>query len=164
MAHHDTVPGSPGAADDAMGIAVALEVARAIRAQGQPHRDLILLFTDSEELGLDGSRAFFAQNPLAERTGMIINLEARGGEVTIATSRSANGGVRIVVADTGRGMNDQEVAHAFDDFYTTKPDGTGLGLSVVRRLTADMNGSVRVESQPGRGTTFTIELPACTPS
>jgi len=79
MAHHDTVPGSPGAADDAMGIAVALEVARAIRAQGQPHRDLILLFTDSEELGLDGSRAFFAQNPLAERTGMIMNLEARGG-------------------------------------------------------------------------------------
>ena len=84
--------------------------------------------------------------------------------MTIATSRGANGGVRIVVADTGRGMNEKEIAQAFDDFYTTKAEGTGLGLSVVRRLTADMNGSVRVESEPGRGTTFTIELPACTPS
>jgi len=91
------------------------------------------------------------------------SLAADGGEVTIATSRGA-GGVRVVVADTGRGMNEEELAHAFDDFYTTKPDGTGLGLSVVRRLTTDLNGSVRVESAPGRGTTFTIELPACTPS
>jgi len=72
--------------------------------------------------------------------------------------------VRIVVADTGRGMSESELARAFDDFYTTKADGTGLGLSVVRRLTADLNGSLRVESEPGRGTTFTIELPACTPS
>lgn len=79
MAHHDSVWGSPGAADDAMGIAAALEVARAIRAQGQPLRDVILLFTDSEEIGLDGSRAFFEQHPLAARTGMVINLEARGG-------------------------------------------------------------------------------------
>jgi signal transduction histidine kinase len=94
----------------------------------------------------------------------IESLEPRGGEVTIATLRGGNGGVRIVVADTGRGMNEQELAHAFDDFYTTKAEGTGLGLSVVRRLTADMNGSVRVESEPGRGTTFTIELPSCTPS
>ena len=94
----------------------------------------------------------------------IESLDARGGDVTIGTSRGTNGSVRIVVGDTGRGMNEQELAHAFDDFYTTKSDGTGLGLSVVRRLTADMNGSVRVESQPGRGTTFTIELPPCTPS
>ena len=92
------------------------------------------------------------------------SIDARGGEVTIATSRAANGGVRIVIADTGRGMSEQELAKAFDDFFTTKSEGTGLGLSVVRRLTADMNGSVRVESEPGRGTTFTIELPPCTPS
>jgi len=92
------------------------------------------------------------------------SLDARGGEVTIATARGANGGARVVVSDTGRGMTEQELAHAFDDFFTTKTDGTGLGLSVVRRLTADLNGSVRVESAPGRGTTFTIDLPPCTPS
>jgi len=92
------------------------------------------------------------------------SLDTRGGDVTITTSRTPNGAVRLVVADTGRGMSQEELAHAFDDFFTTKPDGTGLGLSVVRRLTTDLNGSVRVESAPGQGTAFTIELPSCTPS
>ena len=92
------------------------------------------------------------------------SLDARGGDVTITTSRTQNGSVRIAIADTGRGMSQEELAHAFDDFFTTKPDGTGLGLSVVRRLTTDLNGSVRVESAPGEGTAFTIELPSCTPS
>ena len=92
------------------------------------------------------------------------SLDARGGDVTISTSRGQNGAVRIIVADTGRGMSQEELAHAFDDFFTTKPDGTGLGLSVVRRLTTDLNGSLRVESAPGEGTAFTIELPSCTPS
>ena len=92
------------------------------------------------------------------------SLDARGGDVTISTSRGQNGAVRIIVADTGRGMSQEELAHAFDDFFTTKPDGTGLGLSVVRRLTPDLDGSLRVESAPGEGTAFTIELPSCTPS
>ena len=92
------------------------------------------------------------------------SLDAAGGEVTVATARAPNGSVRIVIVDTGRGMSKEELDHAFDDFFTTKADGTGLGLSVVRRLTTDLNGSVRVESAPGQGTAFTIELPACTPS
>ena len=89
----------------------------------------------------------------------IESLAAGGGSVSIDAARGANGGVRIVVADTGRGMSEVELAHAFDDFHTTKSGGTGLGLSVVRRLTADLQGDLRVESAPGRGTAFTIELP-----
>jgi signal transduction histidine kinase len=92
------------------------------------------------------------------------SLDGNTGEVTVATARASTGAVRITVVDTGRGMSEQELAHAFDDFYTTKADGTGLGLSVVRRLTTDLNGSVKVESAPGQGTAFTIELPSCTPS
>jgi signal transduction histidine kinase len=92
------------------------------------------------------------------------SLEGKAGEVTVATAPAPNGAVRIMVVDTGRGMSEQELAHAFDDFYTTKAEGTGLGLSVVRRLTTDLNGSVRVESAPGEGAAFTIELPSCTPS
>jgi signal transduction histidine kinase len=92
------------------------------------------------------------------------SLEAHGGEVTIATARTPSGGVRIAIVDTGRGMSSEELAHAFDDFFSTKSDGTGLGLSVVRRLTTDLDGSVRVESAPGQGTAVTIELPSCTPS
>ncbi len=68
--------------------------------------------------------------------------------------------VRFIVSDTGRGMTRQQLDRAFDDFYTTKPTGTGLGLSVVRRLLTDLGGSIRVETAPGEGSTFTIEIPA----
>jgi len=70
------------------------------------------------------------------------------------------GSVRVTVADSGTGMSRQELERAFDDFYTTKPGGTGLGLSIVRRLVLDLNGSVKVETQPGQGTKFLVELPA----
>jgi signal transduction histidine kinase len=90
----------------------------------------------------------------------IESLSPGDGRVTLETLRSPVGGVRVIVADTGRGMSEQELSHAFDDFHTTKPAGTGLGLSVVRRLTADLQADLRVESAPGRGTTFTIDFPA----
>jgi len=48
---------------------------------------------------------------------------------------------------------------AFDDFYTTKTGGTGLGLSIVRRLVLDSNGSLTVETEPGKGSKFIVELP-----
>lgn len=80
------------------------------------------------------------------------------GTVTIATS-AAEGRVKVVVADTGPGMSEPLLERIFEDFYTTKPDGTGLGLSIVRRLVLDMSGSLRVESEPGVGTRFTVELP-----
>ncbi|MGA2951106.1 MAG: M20/M25/M40 family metallo-hydrolase [Caulobacteraceae bacterium] len=79
MAHHDTVPGSPGAADDTAGVASALEVARAIEAGGQPLRDVILIITDGEEAGLLGAQAFFADDPAARHVGFVINMETRGG-------------------------------------------------------------------------------------
>ncbi|MBX3174373.1 MAG: HAMP domain-containing protein [Gemmatimonadaceae bacterium] len=68
--------------------------------------------------------------------------------------------VRVAITDTGRGMTRAELDRAFDDFHTTKASGTGLGLSVVRRLLMDVGGSVRAETAPGDGSTFTIELPA----
>jgi hypothetical protein len=79
MAHHDSVAGSPGAADDAVGLAAALESARAMLVRGRPARDVILLFTDGEEVGLDGAEAFYGRHKLAKRTGAIVNMEARGG-------------------------------------------------------------------------------------
>jgi signal transduction histidine kinase len=94
----------------------------------------------------------------------IESLAAAGGSVTLEMLRSPAAGVRLIVADTGRGMTEQELARAFDDFHTTKQGGTGLGLSVVRRLAADLQADLRVESAPGRGTTFVIDLPARTHS
>jgi signal transduction histidine kinase len=80
--------------------------------------------------------------------------------VTISGERSPAGGIRIAVADSGRGMSREELERAFDDFHTTKPTGTGLGLSVVRRLVADLGGSLQVTTEPGAGSRFTVELPA----
>ena len=82
----------------------------------------------------------------------------------VETTRSAGGDggrpvVRITVADTGKGMSREELNRAFDDFYTTKPDGTGLGLSIVRRLVLDADGALRVETAPGAGSKFIVELP-----
>jgi signal transduction histidine kinase len=64
-----------------------------------------------------------------------------------------------MVSDTGMGMDAEGLARAFNDFYTSKSEGIGLGLSVVRRLVLDMNGDVRIESTPGVGTTVVVHLP-----
>ncbi|MEO8226411.1 MAG: HAMP domain-containing sensor histidine kinase [Gemmatimonadota bacterium] len=87
------------------------------------------------------------------------SLAGRAGGVTFTTSH-ANGAASLTVADTGRGMSREELARAFDDFYTTKSGGTGLGLSVVRRLVADLGGTLRVETEPGAGSRFTVDVPA----
>jgi signal transduction histidine kinase len=86
------------------------------------------------------------------------SLDGKTGTVTVTTERG-NGIVRIAVSDTGRGMSKSELDRAFDDFYTTKPGGTGLGLSIVRRLVLDSNGSLNVETEPGEGSKFIVELP-----
>jgi hypothetical protein len=82
MAHYDSVANSPGAADDAAGVASALEIARAIPQSAQA-RDLVILLTDGEEIGLVGARDFFAAgskgDPLAGRIAALVNLETRGG-------------------------------------------------------------------------------------
>ncbi|MDQ7811246.1 M20/M25/M40 family metallo-hydrolase [Brevundimonas sp.] len=94
MAHYDTVPMSAGAADDSTGVAAILETVRALRARGPAERTLVVLFTDAEEIGLDGARIFWGGHPLRDRIGAVINLEARGG------------GGRAMMFETGRGAAD----------------------------------------------------------
>jgi two-component system sensor histidine kinase PilS (NtrC family) len=74
------------------------------------------------------------------------------------------GCVEIVVADTGRGISLAELERIFDPFYTTKPDGTGLGLPTVHRIVEGHHGALSVESQPGVGTRFRVRLAAAGPS
>lgn len=92
------------------------------------------------------------------------SLEGRAGTVVISTALVADGPppgvVRIVVSDSGVGMSEVELQDAFSDFYTTKSGGTGLGLSIVRRLVLDLHGQLRVETEPGAGSHFVVELPA----
>ncbi len=97
----------------------------------------------------------------------IDSLVEGAGTVSVSTSLEAAAGgppfTRLAVADSGRGMSEDERSQAFDDFFTTKAHGTGLGLSIVRRLVTDLGGSIRVESAPGKGSRFTVELPAAGP-
>jgi two-component system NtrC family sensor kinase len=69
--------------------------------------------------------------------------------------------VQIAVSDTGTGINEDDMPHVFEPFYTTKKDGkgTGLGLAVVYGIIERHSGSITVDSKPGFGTTFTITLP-----
>jgi hypothetical protein len=80
VAHYDSVPGSPGANDDAVGVAVLLESARAILAGARLRNDVILVFTDGEEPAPRfGSRAFVSEHPWSADVGFVVNLEALGG-------------------------------------------------------------------------------------
>ena len=75
------------------------------------------------------------------------------------------GWAEVVVGDTGCGIPHDKLPHIFDSFYTTKkPDsrgqgGTGLGLALCRKIVEAHQGRIRVESEPGKGTTFTLKLP-----
>ena len=74
--------------------------------------------------------------------------------------RSKPARVRITVADTGPGMTREELDRAFDDFYTTKAGGTGLGSLDRAPAGLDLSGALRVETEPGAGTRVILELPA----
>jgi signal transduction histidine kinase len=82
----------------------------------------------------------------------------QGGALTLRT-RDEDGKVLIEVADTGSGLTPEECARIFTPYYTSKQHGTGLGLAIVQSVVSDHGGSIRVQSEPGRGTTFVIELP-----
>ncbi len=82
-----------------------------------------------------------------------------GGELRVTM---AAGGDRLTVrvADTGEGIASAELAHIFEPFFSTKPDGSGLGLALVHRIVQEHGGEIDVQSRPGAGSAFTLTLPA----
>lgn len=107
-------------------------------------------------------------NPLQQ---VLVNLLMNAGQamehsavkrLTIATSLDPTIGVVIEIRDTGPGMSAEVQRHLFEPFFTTKPRGrgTGLGLSVSRTIVLQHRGRIRVESVPGQGSAFFVELPA----
>lgn len=95
VCHYDSVPTGPGASDDGAGVVTLLETARALRAGPPLKNDVILLFTDGEEVGLLGANAFVAENPASKDVGLLLNFEARGnsGPVVMFETSGGNGGL-----------------------------------------------------------------------
>ncbi|HYA96078.1 MAG TPA: ATP-binding protein [Terriglobales bacterium] len=81
-----------------------------------------------------------------------------GGTLTVRTSHG-DGTATISVSDTGTGLTREECERLFTPYYTTKQHGTGLGLAIVQSVVSDHHGKITVESEPGRGSVFRIELP-----
>jgi hypothetical protein len=128
--HYDSVGAGPGAADDAAGVAAALELARALRAQ-PAERNVLLLFTDGEEAGLLGARLFVKSHPALREVRSAVNLEARG-----TTGPS-------VMFETSTG-ND-EIVRSFSA-GVSRPVTGSLFYAVYRQLPNDSDFSVLREA------------------
>ncbi len=83
------------------------------------------------------------------------------GQIAVRTACTGDNGVEISVTDTGAGIDADKLPRIFEPFYTTKPvgKGTGLGLSLSWGIVERHGGTIRVFSEPGKGTTFTVNLP-----
>ncbi len=119
------------------------------------------------ELGLDIADVPLVKGNEAELGEVFVNLLlnaadalAGGGEISI-TTRTSGGRVEVLVADNGRGMNDDVRRRIFEPFFTTKgAAGSGLGLSVAYGIVNRHHGEISVESSRGIGTVFMVRLPA----
>lgn len=85
------------------------------------------------------------------------------GKIELSAERETRGmraGVTLIVRDNGQGMPEEVRKQIFTPYFTTKKEGTGLGLAIVDRIIQEHQGTIDVESEPGRGTTFRVWLPA----
>jgi nitrogen fixation/metabolism regulation signal transduction histidine kinase len=105
----------------------------------------------------DGDRAQLRQ-ALVNLIQNALEATPTGGRVEVAAC-AAGDAIEISVRDPGPGLTAEQQANLFVPHFTTKPRGSGLGLTIVERIVNDHGGSIRVESEPGRGTTFRISLP-----
>lgn len=133
MSHYDSVPDSPGAADDGAGVAASLEILRALKAGPQLDRDVVILFTDGEEIGLIGAQAFFARNPLAAHVGAVINFEARGDSGLAAMFETGPNNAATVAAWAEK-MPRPSANSLSRAIYRNMPNGSDFTLAVRRGL------------------------------
>ena len=132
---------------------------RGVRLSLDVARDLPALDGDSDSLQQLALNLLRNALDATEAGG---NIEVRMERASlIGPDERVSAAVRVVVRDTGRGMSEATAARVFEPFFTTRsPDGSGLGLAVVKGIVDDYRGRIEVCSEEGRGTTFTVDLPA----
>ena len=81
-----------------------------------------------------------------------------GGTITI-TASSNDEFVKISFADTGCGMDESAIANLFQPYFTTKPNGHGLGMMIIQGIVRAHNGKIDVDSKRGKGTTISVSIP-----
>ena len=144
MAHYDSAFYSKGAADDAAGVAAILEVIRAMQAGGQPKHDVLVLFTDGEELGLLGANHFIKTYPQRDNIELVINLEARGtsGRSFMFETNRKNNNLISLFAQSGGHPAANSLTYSIykklpnsTDFSVIKPYGIqGLNYAFIDNL------------------------------
>jgi two-component system NtrC family sensor kinase len=82
-----------------------------------------------------------------------------GGTVVVRTVRTADGQVEATVSDTGPGIPAERLGRIFDPFFSTKSGGTGLGLAFTLQVVTEHGGTIRCQSEVGRGTSFSVCIP-----
>ncbi|HEV2992730.1 MAG TPA: M20/M25/M40 family metallo-hydrolase, partial [Candidatus Angelobacter sp.] len=124
-AHYDTVPTSSGAADDSAGVATILEVVRAIHAGPRLKHDVVVLFSDAEEIGLLGSRDFLKQQSWVNEIGLVINMDARGdrGSSLMFETSPQNGWLISQLAKSSARPVTNSLMY---EVYKRMPNGTDL--------------------------------------
>ena len=116
------------------------------------------LLTDGADSALDADPDLMCQ-ALLDLVANAAQLAPPGSPITLK-AEAADGRVRITVDDHGPGVPAEIRPRVFEPFFTTRPDGTGLGLAVVRQIVRAHGGSVAVDDAPGGGARFVIELPS----
>jgi PAS domain S-box-containing protein len=113
---------------------------------------------DTPQAAADGDQIFQAVINLLRNA---VHAMPRGGELVVRL-RGVPYGVELAVVDTGVGMSEDVLARSQEPFFTTKTNGSGLGLTIASLIARDHNGEVRIESREGEGTTVALRLPAAT--
>jgi len=127
VAHYDSVAAGPGASDDGVAVAALLESARAFKLLPQLKRDVIILFTDGEEPGLLGARAFVSEHPWARDVGVVLNFEARGtrGPSLMFETSSENG---WLISNFGRAASHPAANSLSYEIYKRMPNDTDFTI------------------------------------
>jgi len=128
-----------------------------INAPGRPRVETTLHLADN--LSLVSADPDQIRRALRNLVLNALDAMPQGGTLAIRT-QNLDGKVALEVSDSGEGLTPEECERLFTPYYTTKQHGTGLGLAIVQSVVSDHKGTISVQSEPGKGTTFRIELKA----